>query len=236
VAGGPTITVGQDNIAHGKNALHIHYPARTTTREWAFVGMKVPEELRDHFYGRAYVYMNIMPTGHCVLMLSGTEGFPIADFLEIGIRQNQFQPSFQLNKPTADRPRGETTSLQGSPPVGRWFCLEWEFNDKPDRIVIWVDGNLVVNRAIAHPIVRGTPPTNTGLTGGFTEFVLGFRSWSAPTRDVDIYYDDIALGDKPIGQLSPVAAPSVAPAAATPAPAASAAVPAAAPAATTSAN
>ncbi len=218
VAGNPTATIVQDNIAHGKNALKIHYPQGTTSREWAFVGMAVPEALREHYYGRVYVYMNIMPTGHCVLMNSGTTGFPISDFLEIGIRQNQFQPSFQLNKPMPpERPRGEKTYLQGAPPVGRWFCLEWEFIDKPDRIVLWIDGKLAVNQPIAYQIVKPAGPTvDSGLVGGFSELVLGYRSWTTAARDVDIYYDDIAIGDKPIGQLSPVAAPAVAPATATP--------------------
>ncbi len=206
-AGNATIKVASDKSAHGKDALWVHYPKGTTSREWAFVGVQVPEALRDHYYGRAYVYINAMPTGHCVLLLSGTTGFPIADFLEIGLRQNQFQPSFQLNKPVDGRPRGETTSLQGAPPTGRWFCLEWEFNDKPDRITIWIDGTLTVNKAIAHPVAgRGTPAVNTGLTGGFNELVLGFRSWSTAPNDVDIYYDDIAIGDKPIGQLAPPSA------------------------------
>jgi hypothetical protein len=198
VAGKPTATVEQDNVAHGKNALHIHYPAHTTTKEWAFAGIPVPVALRDHFYGRAYVFINAMPSGHCVLMLAGTTGFPVANFLEIGMRQNQFQPSFQQNGPNV--PRFEDHPSEGTPPIGRWFCLEWEFNDKPDQIVMWIDGKLSVNKSFSMNGVK------TGLTGGFSEFNLGFRSWSAPAKDVDIYYDDIAIGDKPIGQLSPVMA------------------------------
>jgi len=46
---------------------------------------------------------------------------------------------------------------------------------------------------------------------GFLEFDFGFRSWAqaaALTGDIDVYYDDVAIGDKPIGQLTPVAAPA----------------------------
>jgi len=206
--GKTTITVEQDNVAHGKNALHFHVPAGSSG-DYAFVGMVVPEALREHFYGRAYVSINGIPAGHCVLMLAGSTGIPLADFLEIGTSRNRFQPSYQLNKPLPpERPRGEKTYSQGDLPVGHWACIEWEFIEKPNRIVIWVDGKLTVNQPIAYQIVKTTGPTiDSGLTGGFFEFNLGFRAWGgAVANDVDIYYDDIAIGDKPIGQLTPVAA------------------------------
>jgi hypothetical protein len=73
---------------------------------------------------------------------------------------------------------------------------------------MWIDGKLAVNETF-----KGQDGSKTGLTGGFVEYCLGFRSWSAPARDVDIYYDDVALSDKPIGQLAPVPAPASPPAA-----------------------
>jgi hypothetical protein len=202
--GNATVTVEKDFVAHGKNALHVHYPAGERN-SIAFLALTMPAALHDHFYGRAYVYMQTVPSGHCVLMTSGSSGYPTSNFLEIGMRQNHFQPSYQQNGPNV--PRYEDHPLQGAPPAGRWFCMEWEYTDKPDRIVIWIDGKLTVNETFSY---QGN---KTGLTGGFLEYCLGFRDWSAPTRDVDIYYDDIAIGDKPIGQLAPVPAPATAPAA-----------------------
>jgi len=199
-ATGPaTVTVEQDFVAHGKNALHVHYPAGARNAI-AFIGLNVPESLRDHFYGRAYVYMKTIPSGHCVLLTAGSKGYPTSNFLEIGMRQNQFQPSFQQNGPNVAR--YEDHPLQGTPPAGRWFCLEWEYNDKPDRIVMWIDGKLAVNQTFKGPAPESA---KTGLTGGFFQLDIGFRPWSAPAKDVDVYYDDIAIGDKPIGQLAPVA-------------------------------
>ena len=32
--------------------------------------------------------------------------------------------------------------VPGTIPLGRWFCLEWEFNEKPDRIVLKVDARV----------------------------------------------------------------------------------------------
>jgi hypothetical protein len=192
--GNATVTVAQDKVAHGKNALKVHYPAGGSA--WAFAAMTVPESLRDHFYGRAYMYISSAPSGHCVFITGGTTGYPYSNFLEIGDRQNQFQPSFQQNDPKM--PRFEDHPLQGTPPIGRWFCLEWEYNDKPDRIVMWVDGKLMVNQTFAMNGVK------TGLVGGFSELAFSFHVWGNAAKDMDIYYDDIAIGDKPIGQLTPV--------------------------------
>jgi len=198
--GNATVTVESDFVAHGKNALHVHYPAGARNAI-SFLAMSVPPALHDHLYGRAYVYMQTIPSGHCVLMTTGSSGYPVSNFLEIGMRQNHFQPSYQQNGPNIAR--YEDHPLQGTPPAGRWFCLEWELNDKPDRIVMWIDGKLAVNETF-----KGQDGSKTGLTGGFIEYCFGFRSWSAPAKDVDIYYDDIAISDKPIGQLAPVAASS----------------------------
>jgi hypothetical protein len=210
VVGAPTITVEQDVVAHGKNALHVHYPKGTPgsmNGDWAFIGLTVPEALRDHFYGRAYVMIKGISATHSVYILAGSIGFPIADFLEIGSDRGLFQPSFQLNAPTADRARSETTKQVGNYPVGKWFCLEWEFIEKPGRIVLWVDGKLTVNQPITHRIMY----PDGGLTGGFFEMDLGFRTWQNPaSADVDIYYDDVAYSDKPIGQLIPVPDPAAA--------------------------
>jgi hypothetical protein len=209
VSGQPTITIEHDVVAHGKNALHIHYPAGTRNTDWAFIGMSMFPSLHDHLYGRAYMMIKGISATHSVYLLAGSVGFPIADFLEIGTDAGKFQPSFQLNAPTADRPRGEQTYHVGAFPLNRWFCLEWEFTETPARIVLWEDGKLIVNQTIRYK----TGETG-GLTRGFNEFDVGFRTWANPQpTDVDIYYDDIAISDKPIGQLTPVPDSSAAPAA-----------------------
>jgi hypothetical protein len=218
IGGSATVTVDKSKVAHGTYALHIHYPAGvTSSATWAFAGTLLPESLRDHFYGRAYVYISGLSTAHNVFLLSGSVGFPLADFLEIGgstVRGvDTFQPSFQLNiVPAAPgRPRSEVVAHEGTIPTGRWFCLEWEFTDKPeDRIVEWVDGVEVANKTFAYDPMKGTNIISSGLVQGFKEIDFGYRSWGMIAKDIDIYYDDIAISDKPIGQLTPVPAPAAA--------------------------
>ena len=120
--------------------------------------------------------------------------------------------SYQQNAPADGHPRSETTARQSTPPVGKWFCLEWELTNKPEnRIALWVDGTLVANKPFTFNPVNPKDAdgrVSSGLVpGGFVEYNVGFRAWSragANTADIDIYYDDVAIGDKPIGQLAPV--------------------------------
>ncbi len=141
VNSGGTVSVQHDVAAHGKNALMAHYPAGVRAYAFAVVN-HVPDALKTHFFGRAYVnFPNPIPAGHVVFATAGTEGWPTSNFFEIGNRQNKMQLSYQQNG--KDVTRGETMIAGPAYPTGKWFCLEWEFNDKPDSITIWIDGEKV---------------------------------------------------------------------------------------------
>jgi hypothetical protein len=200
------VAVTQDKVAHGKYALKVVYPAHAA-RSMAFISAKLPAALHDHVFGRAYVYCSSIPPAHGVLLNTGTAGFPKSDFLEIGTYKNtQFQPSFQEQNPPAGQRGGEQVAFEGEIPIGRWFCMEWEFTDLPtDKIVIWVDGKKTVDQSFVYHEV------GSGLVKGFAEVNIGFRTFTQPTdipNDIDIYFDDIAISDQPIGQLTPVPAPA----------------------------
>jgi len=190
---GTTITVEQDIVAHGKNAVHVQYPAGV--RSYGFiVATKLPDSLKEHFFGRAYVqFPKAPPNAHDVFITAGTAGFPISNFLEIGLRQNKAQLSYQQN--AANITRGETMIPGPAYPVGKWFCLEWEFNDNPDSITLWIDGNKAVDKAVAF---KGT---KENLVKGFVDFGFGFRSWGNVPNGFDVYYDDIAFGTERVGPV-----------------------------------
>ena len=134
------VSVQQAQAAHGQSALRIHTP-KGGTRDYGFiVATHLPDSLRAQVFGRAYVFISPgMPAGHDVLLNAGSPGYPISNFLEIGASGGKnVMTSYQQNG--ADVPRGETLA-RGSPyPVGRWFCLEWEFTDHPDHTIVWIDG------------------------------------------------------------------------------------------------
>jgi hypothetical protein len=207
VTGTATAQVEAADGAHGKYALHIHYP-EMAARSYAFVvATHLPDSVRTHFFGRAY--MKITPglgTTHDPLIFAGEPGWPISKFDEIGTSRSDWMPSYQENKSAAGQGRGEVTYRSDTPPpFDKWFLLEWEFNDDPATISIWIDGQKLANTMNGEKVdmVKFAWPkgsaTTTGLVGGFKEFGFGARVWGAPQQGFDVYYDDIAIGTERIG-------------------------------------
>ena len=145
VNGGATLTIQHDVVAHGRSALLVRYPA--ASKGYAFaVAIHQPDALKEHFFGRAYVnFPKAPPNAHDVFITAGSAGFPTSNFLELGLRQNKAQVSSQQNGPGVP---AETMIAGPVYPVGKWFCLEWEMNDNPDAIVMWIDGEKVVDAKV----------------------------------------------------------------------------------------
>jgi hypothetical protein len=213
--GAPTIGVEQVDGAHGKYALHIHYPDMERGAFAFIVATHLPDSVRTHYFGRAY--MKITPTlatSHNPLIFTGEPGWPLSRFQEIGTSRANWMPSYQENKSlTAATGRGEVTWRSDvTPPYDKWFLLEWEFNDNPTSIRIWVDGEPVMNfmdkeRKVPVDTVTFTwpkndpDPKNSNLTGGYQEWGFGMRAWQNPTPAMDVYYDDIAISPTRIGPV-----------------------------------
>ena len=212
----------QTNVVHGgKYALQVHYPKGVSGSYGFIVAPHLPDSVRTHCFGRAYVYLTPgMPAGHDPLLSAGGAGWPISNFLELGASGGKnVMASYQQN--AADVPRAETISKANPPyPVGKWFCLEWEFNDHPDSINVWVDGQPageLKNFTVRPRAPRAAPAADTNapaagipappaaaiagdnLVKGFNDFAFGFRYWGSAKTEYDIYYDDIAIDTKRIG-------------------------------------
>jgi hypothetical protein len=208
-AGTATIAVEQVDGAHGKYALHVHYPAMAAGSYAFAVANHLPESLRSHFFGR--VYVKITPglgMTHNPLIFAGEAGWPLSKFEEIGTYQGKWQPSYQENKSLAGQGRGETTyHAEGGPPSDKWFLLEWEFNDDPSSITYWLDGEKVMTLVGGEKagMVKFVWPkgsaTASGIVGGFQELGLGARVWGRPAQGFDIYYDDLAIGTARLGPV-----------------------------------
>jgi hypothetical protein len=89
---------------------------------------------------------------------------------------------------------GEDYHSGGKVPLGKWFCLEWEPSDAPDRAVVYVDG--VQDFAQDSFTFKGA---STGLVGGFAAFGFGYYAWHPAPYPFDVYYDDIVLDTKRVG-------------------------------------
>jgi len=215
--GGETIAVEAVDGAHGKFALHVHYPENERGAYAFIVATHLPDSLRSHYFGRAYMKFSpgVPQKSHAPLIFTGEPGWPISKFQEIGLSNGDWMPSYQENKSAAGQGRGEDTHRSNvEPPADRWFLLEWEFNDNPNTITIWVDGQLVPNKVGGQdvtvvPFVWPKPSPNAGtpvesrtsnLVGGYQEWGFGNRVWQVPAPAMDIYYDDIAISATRIGK------------------------------------
>jgi hypothetical protein len=207
VTGTATLAVEPVEGAHGKYALHIHYPDMARGSYAFVVATHLPDSVKTHFFGRAY--MKITPglgTTHNPLIFAGEPGWPISKFDEIGTSRSDWMPSYQENKSPAGQGRGEVTYRSDTqPPFDKWFLLEWEFNDDPATITVWIDGQKLVDTMDGEKVdmlkfawPKGSTNTS-GLVGGFREFGFGARVWGAPQAGFDVYYDDIAIGTARIG-------------------------------------
>jgi hypothetical protein len=208
VAGDATIAVEVTEGAHGRYALHIHYPDMAA-RSYAFVvANHLPGSVAKHYFGRAY--MKIAPgvgTTHNPLIFSGEPGWPLSKFQEIGTSRGLWMPSYQENKSTRGNGRGEITyRADVGPPLDRWFLIEWEFSDDPSCITMWIDGEkLPINMAdrkvetVTFDWPKGSGNVSGLIGEGYKEIGFGARVWGAPPEGFDVYYDDIVIDTKRIG-------------------------------------
>jgi hypothetical protein len=207
---GGTATVQTQQVATGKYALQVHALA-SGGDDWAMLVAKdAPAALKGKTtFGRAHFYYAADATAslHMTLQYAGTNGtgtangpepFPKLRRLETGTYFGSWQLGMDLHDIA---PLVEVVSHPtAKPPTNKWFCLEWEFEDEPDRITVWVDGTKAgtfdtSNAGSGGAIYNGQ---SSGIIGGFDTFGVGVHDWH-PTKAFDLYYDDIVLDAKKIG-------------------------------------
>jgi hypothetical protein len=226
-SGDVAVSVQSAQVAHGKFALRVHTPKGGSRTYGFIVASHLPDSVRAHCFGRAYIFISPpAPAGHDVLLNAGSAGYPTSNFLELGASGGKnVMMSYQQNG--AGVPRGETIARGIAYPVGRWFCLEWEFTDHPDAVTAWIDGAPAgqlagftfkpraaraqagapadpAATAASAPAPDAPVPAvpGTDLVKGFSDFAFGFRAWGMGAKaDFDIYYDDIAIDTKRLGPL-----------------------------------
>jgi hypothetical protein len=210
-ANGATFVLQQKIVAHGKYAVQFHGNPNLAQPDYAYLIWKnAPAEMAKHNFGRTYFYVTPKPRSVDMGMIyGGTTGFPRPTYLSIANHGSGWQFGFIK---LSGMPGGEVQAYpRPDIPVGAWTCLEWEFNDQPTSMNVWVDGQMVgslTNQNIAYPPghAPGTPLFNkmdSDLIGAFTDFGIGYYDWHPQGRPAfDLYYDDIVLGTKRPGCLT----------------------------------
>ncbi|MFM2416015.1 MAG: hypothetical protein RL385_738 [Pseudomonadota bacterium] len=197
-----TVGVQSDVVAHGRHAARFH--ATGGSNRALMFNERLPAALGTHYFGRAYLRIKGFPFengGHTAYIwaAASADGFPYADHhLEIGHYFQNNAPIWQLTYWTGDGP--EYIHAGGHIPQDAWFCVEWEFNDRPDQIAVWVDGSLDPNGSEFRSINNG----ESGLLGSLGVLGIGFRTFhESGAPDSDVYLDDLVLDTKRIPCLTP---------------------------------
>jgi hypothetical protein len=195
---GNSVQIQSTKKAHGQYAAQFH--AKGGTSLSMILLENLPDALQKHYFGRLYYYASDFPTesgGHTAYITSSNtlKNFPDSDHhLEVSSYSSDSGPIWQMTYWTGDGP--EYIGSGGQIPKASWFCLEWEFNDAPDEIGVWVDGDATKKGASFRNINNHA----SNLLGKMTTLGVGFRTWhpmGAP--DIDVYIDDIALDSKRVG-------------------------------------
>jgi hypothetical protein len=220
---GGTAMVQQQTVAHGKYAWHVH--GTGARGDFASIVTKnAPAALQGAgpVFGRAYVYAAANYGAHIQLGFAGTTRNPALapsimptginfNYMEFAEFSNSWQLGFDLFTPAPSVAMGFVEEASYPPahdpyPTATWSCIEWEFDDNPDEMFLWVDGTQIDRLDAQHIDYSSTPITpgsvlngqSSGIIGGFDFFGFGFHSWGS-SAVVDRYYDDIALDTKRVG-------------------------------------
>lgn len=219
VAKGGTLVVQGEHVAHGSFAAQAHGTPGPSD-DWALlVAKNVPASLKSaKIFGRVMMYATPDETAsiHVQMAFAGHTGTGSANgpapfsklrYMEVASNGTRWQLGFDLLdlSPLVEEVSYSSARITTS----AWLCLEWQFEDDPDRITEWVDGTPVStfdNTNVGYASPGPTPKPggtlwdgmNSGLIGGFDTFGLGFHDWH-PQKQFDIYYDDFVLDTKRVG-------------------------------------
>src|SRR5947209_2252070 len=204
---GGTLAVQTQQVAHGKYALHLQ-GLGSGSDDWATLFAKnVPAALKSATtFGRASMYFSAAVSASLHIQFpfagsngtgSGTGPAPLTKlrYLEVGSFNGQWQLAMDIHDVA---PNIEDSVYAGANiPTNKWVCIEWELEDQPERITLWVSGNqagVFDNMHISFSSdgmkSGGTfyQGKTSGLIGVFDTFGIGFHDWH-PTQAFDVYYD-----------------------------------------------
>jgi hypothetical protein len=190
--------------------------------DWATLFAKnVPTALKSATtFGRASMYFTaaVSASLHIQFPFAGSNGTgsgsgpaPLTKlrYLEVGSYNGQWQLAMDIHDVA---PNIEDSAYAGAKiPTDKWVCIEWELEDQPERITLWVGGtqtgvfdNMHISYSSDGTKSGGTfyQGKTSGLIGVFDTFGIGFHDWH-PTKAFDVYYDDVVLDTKRIGCTAP---------------------------------
>jgi len=214
---GGTEEIQQQIVAHGKYAWHVH--STGARGDFAMILTKsAPPSLQGAgpVFGRAYLHTTPNKNPHVELGFAESAGYPNLNYMEFAeCGGGSWQLGFDLFTPAPSVAKGFVEEASYTHPGGqqipvmKWSCIEWEFGDDPDLMVLWVDGQQIGQFDVQHMDYSSVPKTassalngkSSNIIGGFSVFGLGFHDWGS-ANSFDLYYDDLVLDSHRVGCLS----------------------------------
>ena len=231
--------VQQKTVAHGKYALHVHENGAVGAFATILTkNVPLALQGAGPFFGRVYLYTAMNVGAHIQLGLAGTTRDPKVapkittstsvsptsptkainfNYMEFAYNVSSWQLGVDLFAPAPSVANGVTGLLELAShppaydkyPAQTWSCVEWQFGDDPDAMVLWVDGKQMAQLDAQHIDFSRTPKTpgnvlngqSSGIIGGFSFYGFGIHNWG-PSSAVDTYYDDLVLDTHRVGCLS----------------------------------
>jgi hypothetical protein len=186
--GGAACTLGIDRerAYRGTSALKVHLDAVTASdKPGCQLSWNQPP---TRLYARAFVWLSRIPSGRVALFASdtGPNGGDELDLVDGAAAENAF-----ITPTAGPALTGGRVSTTRRVTAGRWACIEWGMLGAADQVDlrVWVDGVEAEDARLTGSFV---PPRLLGVG-------LAYAPMSQPQDAVDLWIDEVAISDAPIG-------------------------------------
>jgi hypothetical protein len=196
-----SLTVDDSRAARGKHSVRIRTGSGyerallATTRGFPFA--------QNTFYARALVYTTTVPAANAhFTLLTGVgklQGASEKTFVRLGGQFGILMANY-YGFNASDQPQ-YSSSVPGNysdgvqMPRDRWACLEVGFLGATNELRVWLDDAEITR---LHVTNWNPPPPNLAWSPAYERAEIGFEAYGGQ-GDIDIWYDEIAIGKNRIG-------------------------------------
>jgi hypothetical protein len=189
--GSGSVAIDSSRAYRGGGSLHVHVDQVAANGEGQATAAALPFlEPQPTLYVRAFVYLpSPLPTDGADFLLLAQTAAPFGNLGVFFVAGNHLSLHDFVSPATAWH------LSQGTFPLDRWFCIEWQVGTSPGQTSIALDGSPVSDlQSIAF-----TPPTGNPLHRLNLE--LHFYKPANAVPAYDIWFDELAVSAGPIGCL-----------------------------------
>jgi hypothetical protein len=156
----------------------------------------------NHFFARALVYTTTVPANAHFTLLTGVgklAGASSDTFVRLGGQFGILMANY-FGYNAADQPQ-YSSSTPGNygdgvaMPKDRWACLEVEFAGTDHELRVWLDDEEITRLHVEN---WAPAPPNAAWSPSYERVEIGFEAYGGQ-GDIDIWYDEIAIGSARIG-------------------------------------